>query len=66
MTGVQIGVCVWLIVLFTSVSIFGAWMAEKSRSDGSAWKGLCYGGIFGAGGTTLLFLMALFACGGIE
>lgn len=66
MTGVQIGVCIWLILLFASISIFAAWMNEKSKSNESAWKGLCYGGIFGAGCTTLLFLMALLVQGGVK
>ena len=66
MTGVQIGVCIWLILLFASISIFAAWMAEKSKSDEPAWRGLCYWAIAGAGGTTFMFLMALLVQGGVK
>lgn len=64
MTGVQIWVCIWMTMFFTGISVFGAWMAENSKSGEPAWRALCYGGIAGAAWTTFLFLIALLTCGG--
>lgn len=59
MTVVQLMISIWFIHLYAGISVFAAWMHGKSRDTDSPWKILCYGGIFGAGCATFLFLLAL-------